>query len=405
MKFFQLYRRECLAFFLSLFCFLGATLWINHYLNFQYKTAFLKTNAAILNEIHEKYPALEYEMIDILKNISTNDNLRLLEEYGFSTESLDSLTEVYALEKKTNMVVFLFFMGSFLVCSLFVLFFYIYRQRRILQINEYLFRVLQNDFQYDLGDYNEDAISSLKIDLMKITNKLRNASEVSFVAKKNLERTLSDISHQLRTPLTSLYIMNDALKSKNLQEKERLSFLQQQKEQLERMEWLIVTLLKMSQIDSGSIVFHKKEEVLKEVVEEALKPILIPLELKNIHCHVDIDKELTLQCDFHWTVEALVNLIKNACEHTQVDGKLSIVAHDNPMFLELVIEDNGCGIKKEDIRHIFERFYKGNTKTESIGIGLNLSKTILENQNATIHVESTEGKGTQFVIHFYKVTV
>ena len=205
--------------------------------------------------------------------------------------------------------------------------------------------------------------------------------------------------------MTSLTIINDILGSGTVSREEEKKFLNQQREQLERMEWLIVTLLKMSQIDSGTIVFQAKEESVYQMILEALKPSLIPLELKQIHYEVLIDKNLTVQMDFHWMVEAFVNLIKNATEHTKREGHLKIIASDNPMFVEILLQDDGEGILKEDLPHIFERFYKCNTKSESIGIGLNLSKTIIEKQHGVISVHSEKGKGTTFVIHFFKVTV
>ena len=144
---------------------------------------------------------------------------------------------------------------------------------------------------------------------------------------------------------------------------------------------------------------------MKEMILEALKPSLIPLELKQIQWEVSIDDHLMCFMDFHWTVEAFVNFIKNAMEHTQSGGNLKITAIDNPMFVEIKIEDDGEGIDKQDLPHIFERFYKCNTKSESIGIGLNLSKTIIEKQHGVVSVCSTKGKGTTFAIHFFKVTV
>lgn len=380
--------------------------WSYHFIISEYKKSFVDNNAFVLNHLVEKHPELEHDMMEIFQRDDKNYDLSILKRYGFLNEdSLNYIDFVEQLEVKTKQIVFCSFLISFVLFLLLVLFFSFQKERRIKELHEYLFRVLKNDYEMDLKDYREDGLSSFKSDLLKVTNKLRNISDNSLKDKKNLERTLSDISHQLRTPLTSLSVINDVLRNPKIKDHERIDFLNQQKEQLERMEWLIVTLLKMSQIDSGTIEFQLKEVFVQQILEEALKPSLIPLELKQIECKVSVPDQLVCNLDFHWTIEALINLIKNAMEHTPVKGMISIEASDNPMYIEIVIKDTGSGILKEDLPHIFERFYKGKAKTDSIGIGLNLSKSIIEKQNGTIHVESEVGKGTKFIIHFFKVIV
>ncbi len=406
MKFFQAYRKELFSFLLCFFVFLIVSFFVSNKLTQKYKESFLENQAVLMNGIMENHPELEQEMIEILNQKNYDSNLALLDRYGFTKLSrLSYLSYVKSLEDYTLRIIFLSFLFCFFFFLILVFIFSIKKNKRIRDINDYLFRVLQNDYKMNLKDYKEDSISSLKNDILKVTNKLRNVSEKSYLDKKNLERTLSDISHQLRTPLTSLHIINDVLSSGSVKKAEEKNFLIQQKEQLERMEWLIVTLLKMSQIDSGTIVFQAKEESILEIFNEALKPSLILLELKQIELNMEISSDLKCNMDFHWTVEAFVNLIKNAIEHTSSKGHLNIRASDNPMFVEMVIEDDGEGISKSDLPHIFERFYKCNTKSESIGIGLNLSKTIIEKQHGVISVSSEEGKGTTFVIRFFKVTV
>lgn len=406
MKFFEVYKKEILSFFGCFLLFLGMAFWSYHFIISEYKKSFVDNNAFVLNHLVEKHPELEHDMMEIFQRDDKNYDLSILKRYGFLNEdSLNYIDFVEQLEVKTKQIVFCSFLISFVLFLLLVLFFSFQKERRIKELHEYLFRVLKNDYEMDLKDYREDGLSSFKSDLLKVTNKLRNISDNSLKDKKNLERTLSDISHQLRTPLTSLSVINDVLRNPKIKDHERIDFLNQQKEQLERMEWLIVTLLKMSQIDSGTIEFQLKEVFVQQILEEALKPSLIPLELKQIECKVSVPDQLVCNLDFHWTIEALINLIKNAMEHTPVKGMISIEASDNPMYIEIVIKDTGSGILKEDLPHIFERFYKGKAKTDSIGIGLNLSKSIIEKQNGTIHVESEVGKGTTFIIHFFKVIV
>lgn len=406
MKFIQVYRKEILSFFGCFVLFLCISFITCQLILHFYKESFIQNSALILNHIVELHPELENEVMSSFRQDSFNYDTTLLQKYGFLDEdALSYLSHVSSIEKQTKQVIFWSFFISFCLFLLLALYFYIQKERRIHELHIYLFRVLKNDYDMNLRDYREDSISTFKSDLLKVTNKLRNISEISIKDKKDLERTLSDISHQLRTPLTSLSIINDVLKSQKVSPSEQLDFLNQQKEQLERMEWLIVALLKMSQIDSGTIVFQKQEESVAKIIEDALKPSLIPLELKQINLNVDVSSNLSCSLDYHWTVEALVNLIKNAMEHTEKGGYINIKAEDNPLYVEIIVEDNGSGISSVDLPHIFERFYKGKQKSESIGIGLNLSKTIIEKQNGTIHVESKLGEGTKFIIHFYKVTI
>lgn len=372
----------------------------------KYENSYIENNAILVNRILKSHPELEEELMESYKNNTNDIDPTFLQKYGFLEEdSLKNLSFVTNLEHEVQIVIYITFFSLFFLFFFIAFFFYHQKEKRIREINHYLFHVLENKYEVNLKDYREDNLSRLKSDLLKVTNKLRNTTEISLKDKKNLERTLSDISHQLRTPLTSLNVIHDALQNDNLPKEKRLAFLSQQKEQLQRMEWLVVTLLKMSQIDSGTIVFQRKKENVLSLVLEAMKPILIPMELKQITYTLSIDEKISCNLDYHWTVEALVNIFKNAIEHTNQLGHIKVIATDNPMYVEIIVEDNGVGIKKEDLPHIFERFYKGKAKNDSVGIGLNLTKTIIEKQDGTIHVESKIEKGTRFIIHFYKMTI
>ena len=227
-------------------------------------------------------------------------------------------------------------------------------------------------------------------------------SEYSQKEKEYLEVALSDISHQLKTPLTSIMVMNELLENKNLEESKRKECQQKSKQQLEKIQWLITSLLKISQIDSGTIKLKKENVDAKVLIDKTLEPLIIQIEAKSITLVKDIEEKLEIICDENWTVEALINVIKNAYEHTEKEGTIKITVQGNPIYNEIKIEDSGSGIKEEDINHIFERFYKGKSNKESIGIGLNMSKTIIEKQNGTIEVQSTEGVGTCFTIKMFK---
>lgn len=271
-------------------------------------------------------------------------------------------------------------------------------------LNAYLVKVLAGDEAPDVLDQEEGELSILKTNIYKATSTLKHQKELLSKDKVALSNAIADISHQLKTPLTSMIVMNDLLKTEDDKEK-RTEFLQTQSDQLDRMDWLIRTLLKLSKIDAGTITM-KPEDIMADVLmEEAVKPFEIQMELKEIAYTSNIS-DIKLRCDKNWTVEALRNIVKNCIEHMESGDMLSVSASDTNIYTEIIIEDTGCGIAEEDLSHIFERFYKGkNAEKDSVGIGLALSKTIICGQKGDIIVESTEGVGTKFSVRFYKTII
>lgn len=278
------------------------------------------------------------------------------------------------------------------------------RYKNIEKLNDYLVRVLSDNEDSEILDQEEGELSILKTNIYKTTSTLKFQKELLSDDKKNLAAAIADISHQLKTPLTSMMVMNDLLVDEQDEEK-RSEFLQTQSSQLNRMNWLIQTLLKLSKLDAGTIVLKKEDVSSLELIEEAVKPFGIQFELRNIKFKSDIS-DLVIRCDKNWTVEAIQNIIKNCIEHMDDGGELSVSMVDTNIFTQFTVRDTGCGIAKEDIPHIFERFYKGkNAGKDSVGIGLALSKSIIEGEQGEITVESTEGVGTKFIIKFYKTLI
>lgn len=278
------------------------------------------------------------------------------------------------------------------------------RYKKIEKLNDYLVRVLAENDTDEILDQEEGELSILKTNIYKTTSTLKYQKELLADDKKNLAAALADISHQLKTPLTSMMVMNDLLVDEQDEDK-RTEFLQTQSSQLDRMNWLIQTLLKLSKLDAGTIVLKREDVLATELVEEAIKPFEIQFDLRNISFESDVSK-VNIRCDKNWTVEAIQNIIKNCIEHMEDGGQLFIAVTDTNIFTQLTIKDTGCGIAAEDVPHIFERFYKGkNAGKDSVGIGLALSKSILEEEQAEINVESTEGVGTRFIIKFYKTLI
>ncbi|MCR5208986.1 MAG: HAMP domain-containing histidine kinase [Lachnospiraceae bacterium] len=285
--------------------------------------------------------------------------------------------------------------------------FSIITQRRyaaIDSLNTYLVKVLAGDETPGILDQEEGELSLLRTNICKATSTLNHQKELLSKDKVALSNAIADISHQLKTPLTSMIVMNDLLKTED-DDKKKMEFLKTQSDQLDRMNWLIQTLLKLSKIDAGTITMKQEEIRGEQLINEIIKPFEILMELKNINCIKHIS-DFSFRCDRDWTVEAVQNIVKNCIEHMESGGALSISTSDTNICNEILIEDTGCGIAEKDIPHIFERFYKGkNAGKDSVGIGLALSKTIIDGQHGDIIVESTEGEGTKFTVRFYKTII
>lgn len=290
-----------------------------------------------------------------------------------------------------------------ILCIITFLLFTKWRYKELEKLSGYLRQIAGGDFHLDVRDNDEGELSILKNEIYKVTKMLAEHGEVLKRDKAKLTDAISDIAHQLKTPLTSMTIMVDLLRDKNLADDERIKFSRSLQMQLERMEWLVSSLLKLSKIDAGTIEFKKEMVQVKSLVEKAVEPLLIPMDIKSQTLQLKGNDEVTFIGDANWTLEALVNIIKNCIEHTHEGGEISINFSENPLYTEITISDNGKGIPKEDLPYIFQRFYKGKTASDdSVGIGLSMASTIVKNQQGDIEVKSEPDKGTTFFIKFFK---
>lgn len=288
-----------------------------------------------------------------------------------------------------------------LLCLTFFIF-TINRYKRIKELSHYLRRISSGEHSLDIRDNVEGELSILKSEIYKVTLMLTEYTQQLKKEKLLLSDQIADISHQLKTPLTTVMVMVELLKNDKLPEVKRKEFTSHIFAQLERIEWLVNSLLKMSKLDAGVVVMNPREVSGRDLIEKALNPLLIPMEAKNITYSITDDTNVILVCDLNWTVEAIVNILKNCVEHTPAGGRIEIALSSNPIYYEILIRDNGVGIKKEDLPHIFTRFYRGkNASSDSVGIGLAMARSIIRNQKGDIVVESREGTGTKFYIRLY----
>lgn len=276
------------------------------------------------------------------------------------------------------------------------------RYRKLAQLAEYLHRVNTGDYVLDLLDNEEGDISILQSELYKVTVTLREQNEALRREKRQLSTALSDISHQLKTPLTSLYVMTDLLCEGNLPEERRVEFTERTRAQLSRLEWLVSSLLKLSKLDAGTVEFRPQETDARLLIEKACAPLRIPAELAEVQ--LTTEGEGMLFCDPNWTAEALVNILKNCVEHTLAGGVIHIRFASKPVFARIMIEDTGSGIAPEDLPHVFERFYRGkNSAPDSVGIGLAMAEAIVRAQGGSIDVKNrSDSPGTAFYLTFYQ---
>ena len=378
---------------------------LNKYSYETYKEAIIENNLYIIDSIISKYPELENEVIDGIINhdISKSESYEILNKYGLDRiDTVDYLNDNSYINKtirKYNII----YISILIIIVFSILIIYINKiYNKIRKLSIYTNDILNNKYNMDIREYSEGDISNLKNDLYKMTIKLKEQNELSLKDKIYLQDTLSDISHQLKTPLTSMYVINELLYDDKLDKSLKKELLNKSKKGLERIEWLITSLLKMSRLDSGSEKLILENVKLINIINKTIEPIRIPLELKNINLNVSCSNDIKVNVDVNWTTEALINILKNAMEHTSENGNINIVCSDNPLYTMISISDDGCGISKKDLPHIFERFYKGMSNKESIGIGLNMSKKIIESENGNISVKSKENEGTTFIIKLFK---
>lgn len=278
-----------------------------------------------------------------------------------------------------------------------------WRYQELQKLSGYLRCICNGEYSLDLRDNKEGELSILKNEIYKVTLMLSKQGEQMKKEKEQLSDVLADISHQLKTPLTSMMVMADLLSENNLHPEKRAEFTQNIQVQLERMQWLLAALLKLSKIDAGTAVFKKEEVNVSKLVNEAIKPLLVQMEIKEQNCIIKGDRYVSFIGDLKWTIEAVLNVVKNCVEHTPRGGKVSIYYSENPLYTEIKISDNGNGIVKEDLPYLFKRFYRGqNASEESVGIGLAMARSIVASQNGAISASNKKDGGAEFCIKFYK---
>lgn len=357
----------------------------------------------VINVVVEKNPELEEEIIkEVFLKKSTN-NQDILNKYGFEPKNIDSINP-----KLNNLTIPIIIFTVLIMVEIIgiILIFIIYnikQNKKIKELDKYCKELLKGNYLLDLKEQDESNFSILKNDIYDMTIMLKEKNSILEKNSKDIERLISDISHQLKTPLTALNLINDVL-YKDLDSKKKEEFLDNAQKELEKINWLVKNILNIAKLDSKTIKLNKKKENAYEILAEIKNNFKPMCEAKNAEIKILSNKKENLVCDKKWTMEAISNIVKNALEHK---GKaIEIIVEENNIYTKLKIKDNGEGISKKDITHIFERFYKSeNSSNDSLGIGLAFCKSIIDNQNGEIRVRSCQEKensGTEFEIKLYK---
>ena len=229
-----------------------------------------------------------------------------------------------------------------------------WRYREIERLSGFLQKISSGDFQLDVRDNQEGELSLLKTQIYKVTKMLSEHGALLSEDKGKLTNAISDISHQLKTPLTSMMVMADLLRDNELSDAKRSEFIRNLHVQLERMDWLVSSLLKLSKIDAGTIHFKQDPVSVRSLIDKAAEPLHIPMDIKMQELQIEGDPDATFTGDFNWTAEALINILKNCVEHTAEGGGLTIRYGENALYTDIHIEDNGSGISRKDLPYIFK---------------------------------------------------
>ena len=402
-----------------------------YYVQQNYKESLYTYTNQVIAKIVEKYPDQEEEIIkeiflndtssenvnidsnnsnnpnkDNMDNMDNSDNSQntedILSKYGFDAETIDIKNRNFEIITKLIFMFSIIFaigiLGIVLVYNIYIR----KKNKKLKNLDNYCKEILKGNYLLDLKEEDESDFSRLKNDIYDMTITLKEKNGLLEKNNKDIEKLIADISHQLKTPLTSLNLINDILYT-DLPEEKKIEFLDSSQKELEKINWLIKTVLNIAKLDSKTLILAKNNENAYNLCLEVKNNFKAMCEINHANIEIVSNKEETINCDKKWTIEAMNNIVKNAIEHGAKN--ITIKIEENTIYTKIIIRDNGEGIDKEDLGHIFDRFYKAkNSKESSLGIGLAFCKSIIRNQDGDIRVKSSKKEKdtwTEFTIKLY----
>lgn len=373
----------------------------------EYQKIVNESIAEIVGKIKEEYPNVkEEEIIKILNesNEGKSEGQKVLQKYGINIKENPAIEAMENQEQEIMIINVVSIGVSVILLLIIVNIYYHSRNQKIQEIIKYIEAINNKNYDLKIAENTEDDLSNFRNELYKIAIMLKEQASQSINDKKALQTSLEDISHQLKTPLTSISIMLDNIRENpNMDEHTRQEFIYEISRQINWINWLVISLLKLSKLDSNTAVFVQKEIKVEDLINNVVKNLAIPIDIKQQNVIVNGSSDVMFVGDYNWQLEALTNIVKNCIEHTVENKNIYINWEENNFYTKIVIKDEGVGIDKKDVKHIFERFYKGKNSSEnSVGIGLALAKSIIEKDNGYIICVSELGRGTTFEIKYMK---
>lgn len=363
--------------------------------------------ASMVGSVMEEYP--DAQMDNLVSMLNGQDNVErgelILRQYGIFAEDENSVFTAQAKRMTTlqwEMNLLFFALMAVLVGTVF---FYLgRRQAHILKICNYMEELVRGNYGLDIQDNSDDELSGLKNEVYKLTVFFREQAEQASANRRALADSVADISHQLKTPLTSVRVLLDNLSdNEDMDADTRHRFLEEISAQISSVTWLVATLLKLSRLDAGVVELEEKPIQLLALAEDICDRLELNAEWRQVELCMEIPGQITVKGDEQWLTEALLNVVKNAVEHSDTGGRVILAAEENDVYIQLAVQNWGEVIPEEEQKHLFERFYRGSTAgKESVGIGLALAKEILVRHNGYVTVESGQEQGTIFYIKFLK---
>lgn len=393
--------------------------WISWYTH-KYKNMENTYIRCIMENVINQYPDLDMEEIAIILNKSYSEL-----ESSTTSEEFDSILRKNGITDNTfyikdmsdirnvNIIVSTSIIGVMSV--LFIICFCMYLRRRkkdIFELQDYMDKISRGNYELEINDNSEDELSSLKNSLYKIMVYMKEQADSARIKKVMLAQSVSDISHQLKTPLTSTQVLLDNLNDNpDMDYSTRKKFIYEALNQVNGMSWMIVSMLKLSRIDAGVVEFNNENISINKIIEEAVGNLEVIAEIKNVNIEKNIDNrnedelnksDIYIKGDYNWNREALQNIIKNAIEHSNDKGTVKINITDNDVYTAVYITNRGEKLSDKQQKQIFERYYsEAKYEDNSMGIGLPLAKAVIENQGGYISVESDDEE-TVFIVKYIK---